>query len=161
MASWNICIKTLLILSIWSLFVWMKRTSRCWGSSGAVSASGNADVLHGTGGGATGGALQGDIAGPLGAGTAVVAGWPGLGGLVGGWTNLTRSSPDESDSLSDSWNWWSFSDVISGCAKIVSFAGNWISLNFTLWEISKCQWAAQCCCGLPIHQSAWYHLHRY
>ena len=30
------------------------------------------------------------------------ADWPGLGGLVGGWARLTRSSPDESDLLSDS-----------------------------------------------------------
>ena len=29
------------------------------------------------------------------------ADWPGLGGLVGGWARLTRSSPDESDSLSE------------------------------------------------------------
>ena len=28
------------------------------------------------------------------------AGRPGLGGLVGGWARLTKSSPDESDSLS-------------------------------------------------------------
>ena len=28
--------------------------------------------------------------------------WPGIGGSVGGWARLTRSSPDESDSLSDS-----------------------------------------------------------
>ena len=30
------------------------------------------------------------------------AGKPGLGDLLGGWARLTRSSPDESDSLSDS-----------------------------------------------------------
>ena len=30
------------------------------------------------------------------------ANWPGLSGLVGGWARLTKSSPNESDSLSDS-----------------------------------------------------------
>ena len=30
------------------------------------------------------------------------AGRPGLGGLAGDWARLTRSSPDESDLLSDS-----------------------------------------------------------
>ena len=30
------------------------------------------------------------------------AGRPGIGGLVGGWARLTKSSPNESDSLSDS-----------------------------------------------------------
>ena len=30
------------------------------------------------------------------------AGRPGLGGLLGGWARVTKSSPNESDSLSDS-----------------------------------------------------------
>ena len=40
----------------------------------------------------------------LGTGAAMGAEWPGLGGLVGGWTSLTRSSPNESYLLSDSRN---------------------------------------------------------
>ena len=102
--------------------------------------SGNAEVLHGTGGGATGGALCGDITGPSSA--TVDADWPGLGGLVGGWTSLTRSSPDELDSLSDSRNWWLLNGTGSGCASIISFAEKQVSSNFTSWEISKCQWVA-------------------
>ena len=48
------------------------------------------------------------------------AGWPGLGGLVGGWDRLTKSSPDESDSLSDSGIWWSLDGARIGCASFVS-----------------------------------------
>ena len=58
--------------------------------------SGKAEVLHGNTGGAAGGDLGGITVGS--------ADWLGLGGLVGGWTSLTRSSPDELDSLSDSRN---------------------------------------------------------
>ena len=46
--------------------------------------SGKAEVLHGTSGGAAGGALRGDITGPLGAVTVGCVDQPGLGGLVGG-----------------------------------------------------------------------------
>ena len=67
---------------------------------------------------------------------------PRLGGLVGGWARLTRSSPDELDLLSDSWIWWSLNGARVGCADFISFAGNWVSLNFTSWEISKHWWAA-------------------
>ena len=94
------------------------------GCNGAVSTSGKAEVLHGTGGGATGGALGMDIAGPLGVVTVGHVDWPGLSGLVGGWTSLTRSNPDESDSLSNSRIWWSLNGARSGCASIISFAGN-------------------------------------
>ena len=52
------------------------------------------------------------------------AGRPGLGGLVGGWARLTRSSPNESDSLSDSGIWWSLDGTRAGCTNLVSFAGN-------------------------------------
>ena len=52
------------------------------------------------------------------------AGRPGLGGLVGGWARLTRSSPDGSDSLSDSGIWWSLNGTRINCANFNSFAGN-------------------------------------
>ena len=71
-----------------------------------------------------------DITGPIGAVTAVGADWPGLGGLVGGWTSLTRSSPDESDSLSDLRNWPSLDGAKSDCASIVSFAGKQVFFKF-------------------------------
>ena len=48
---------------------------------------------------------------------------PGLGGLVGGWARLTRSSPDESDSLSDSGIWWLLNGTRIGNANFNSFAG--------------------------------------
>ena len=49
---------------------------------------------------------------------------PGLGGLGGGWARLTKSSPDESDSLLDSGIWWSFNDARISFADFDSFAGN-------------------------------------
>ena len=98
------------------------------GCSGAVSMSGNAEVLHGNAGSAagskTGDTIRGDITGPLDVDTAGGADQPGLGGLVGGWASLTRSSPNESDLLSDSENWWLLNGTRSGCASIISFAGN-------------------------------------
>ena len=51
------------------------------------------------------------------------ADWPGLGGLVGGWASLTRSSPDESDSLLDSGIWQLLDGAGPGCASVISFAG--------------------------------------
>ena len=51
------------------------------------------------------------------------AGRPGLGGLVGGWARLTKSSPNESDSLSDSGIWWSLNGTRVDCANFNSFAG--------------------------------------
>ena len=53
---------------------------------------------------------------------------PGPGGLVG-WASLTRSSPDESDSLSDSEMQQLLNGVRLGCASVISFAGNQVSLN--------------------------------
>ena len=103
--------------------------------------SGKAEVLHGSSSGATGGALVGYITGPLGAVTVSRVDQPGLGGLVGGWTSLTKSNPDESDSLFDLRNWQSLDGARFGCASIISFAGNRVSLSFTSWEILKCQWA--------------------
>ena len=67
---------------------------------------------------------------------------PGLGGLVGGWARLTRSSPDESDLLSDSGIWWSFNDARIDSVNFNSFAGNRVSSNFTSREISEHWWAA-------------------
>ena len=52
------------------------------------------------------------------------AGWPGLGGLVGAWARLTRSSPDESDSLSDSGIWQSLNGARTNCVSFDSFTGN-------------------------------------
>ena len=59
------------------------------------------------------------------------AGRPGMVGLVGCWARLTKSSPDESDSLSDSGIWWLINGARVGCANFASFAGNQVSLNLT------------------------------
>ena len=67
------------------------------------------------------------------------ADWPGLGGRGGGWAGMTSSSPDWSDSLSDSEIGGSFSDA---WLVVTSFAGHRVSLNFTSWEISMHWWAA-------------------
>ena len=66
------------------------------------------------------------------------ADWPGLGGRGGGWAGVTNSSPDSSDSLSDSEIDGSFMDARFFFA---SFAGNRVSLNFTSQEISM-RWLA-------------------
>ena len=50
--------------------------------------------------------------------------WPGLGGLGGGWAGMTNSSPDWSESLSDSVIGGSFTDARF---LFVSFAGNRVS----------------------------------
>ena len=52
------------------------------------------------------------------------AGRPGLDGLVAGWATLTKSSPDESDLLSDSGIWWSLNGAGTNCVDLNSFAGN-------------------------------------
>ena len=49
--------------------------------------------------------------------------WRGVGGLVGGWARLTKSSPDESDSLSDSGDWQSPCGTGTDCVNFNSFAG--------------------------------------
>ena len=49
---------------------------------------------------------------------------PGLGGLVGGWVRLTRSSPDESDSLSDSGIWQLLNGAGIDCVNFDLFTGN-------------------------------------
>ena len=61
------------------------------------------------------------------------ADWPGLGGGGGGWAGVTSSSPDVSDSLSDSEIGGSFTDPWFFFASPV---GNRVSLNFTSQEIS-------------------------
>ena len=48
---------------------------------------------------------------------------PGLGGQLGGWARLTRSSPNEPDSLSDSGIWWSLNGTRIDCVNFNSFAG--------------------------------------
>ena len=68
--------------------------------------------------------------------------WCGVGGIAGGWARLTKSSPDESDSLSDSGIWWSLSGAGINCVNFDLFTGNRVSLNFTSREISNCWWAA-------------------
>ena len=59
--------------------------------------------------------------------------WPGLSGLGEEWAGMTSSSPELSDSLSDSEIGGSFTDAQFFFA---SCAGNRDSLNFTSWEIS-------------------------
>ena len=61
------------------------------------------------------------------------ADWPGLGGLGHDWAGMTSSSPDVSDSLSDSEIGGSFSDAR---LIVASFTGNRVSSNFTSWKIS-------------------------
>ena len=50
--------------------------------------------------------------------------WPGVGGLSGGWARLTRSSPDESDSLSDSGIWRLLNGAGINCVNFDLFTGN-------------------------------------
>ena len=45
-------------------------------------------------------------------------------GLVGGWARLTKSSPNESDLLSDSGIWWSHNGTRTNCVDLNSFTGN-------------------------------------
>ena len=52
------------------------------------------------------------------------AGRPGLGGLVGGWARLTKSSPNESDLLSDSGIWQSLNGPGINSVNFNSFTGN-------------------------------------
>ena len=65
--------------------------------------------------------------------------WPGLGGLGGSWAGMTNSSPNWSESLSDSEIGGSFLDARF---FFISLTGNRVSLNFTSREISMCWWAA-------------------
>ena len=65
--------------------------------------------------------------------------WPGLSDHGGGWAGMINSSPDWSESLSDSEIGRSFIDARF---LFASFAGNRVSLNFTSQEISMCWWAA-------------------
>ena len=64
---------------------------------------------------------------------------PGLGGLGEEWAGMTSSSPDWSESLSDSEIGRSFIDA---WCFFASCAGNRVSLNFTSQEISMHWWAA-------------------
>ena len=67
------------------------------------------------------------------------ADWPGVGGRGDEWAGMTSSSPDVSDSLSDSEIGRSFFDA---WLLVASFAGNRVSSNFTSREISMRWWAA-------------------
>ena len=80
---------------------------------------------HGAWGGAMGG-LGGLTLWDLGA-VDPDAGRPGLGGLVGGWARLTRSSPNELDLVSDSGIWQLLNSAGIDCVYFNSFAGNQIS----------------------------------
>ena len=108
-----------------------------WGAGGfncgAVSTSGRAICLFGIGGGISG--CDGDTG-------CHCVDWPGLGGLIGGWASLTRSSPKLLDSLSNEDIVWSLTGTNVGCANEDSLTGNCISLNFPSWEILKHWWAA-------------------
>ena len=77
----------------------------------------------------------------------------GLGDLVGGWAGLTSSSPDVSDSLSDS----EIGGLLNGTrfhfVNITSFAGNRDSSNFTSQEILKRWWAVSQNC-YPLDPSS-------
>ena len=66
------------------------------------------------------------------------ADWPGLGGLIGGWAGMISSSPDWSESLSDSEIGRSIEDA---WFFVTSVAGNRVSSNFTSWEILMRWWA--------------------
>ena len=106
------CINTLLIVWVEGLaccchcshcLVGQNEYQGAAGSDGAVPVSGKGVLeCHGAQGGARswlgGPALcDGDAGCPN-------ADRPGLGGLLGGWARVTKSSPDQSDSLSDSGN---------------------------------------------------------
>ena len=42
---------------------------------------------------------------------------------MGGWASLTRASPNELDSVSDSGIWQLLDGAGPGCASVISFAG--------------------------------------
>ena len=106
-ASWNILINMLLILSPEGCGSWVSHSfvgHKEYHGLGGSGIAGSWPDLEGcapvgTCGGAMGGfgraCVWGFCAVWLG------ADWPGLGGLVGGWARMTRSSPELSDSLSD------------------------------------------------------------
>ena len=93
------------------------------GHDGAVSVSGKGvlDIL-GACGGAMGG-MRGLALWDL-CGVDPDAVRPGLGDLVGGWASLTKSSPDESDLLSDSGISWLLDGAGTDCVNFNPFAGN-------------------------------------
>ena len=98
-------------------FVWRSEYRGAIGGIGAVPVSGKGvcSLL-----GACGNCGLGDVAlwvfGPN-------AVWCGVGGLVGGWARVTRSSPNESDSLSDSGDWHSLNGGRIDCVNFDSFVG--------------------------------------
>ena len=117
-------------------FVGWNKYQCAWGCDGAVSVSGKGVYNpHGTCGGAMGG-LQGVI---LWDPVAVDpdAGRLGLGGLGEDWAGMPNSSPNLSDSLSDSEIGRSFCDA---WLVVASFTGNRVSLNCTSQEISMQWW---------------------
>ena len=124
--SWNMCTRISLMFNgddpgcgcLCSLaFVWRSEYRGAMGVIGAGPASGKGmwGLL-----GACGVWGLGDLArwelGPN-------AVWCGEGGIVGGWARVTKSSPNESDSLLDSGDWWSLDGTGIDCVNFDSFAG--------------------------------------
>ena len=130
--SWNICMSTSFIFPCEGpgcdclcscAFVGRNEYRGVGGCNGAVSMSGIGVLeLLGTQGGAIGG-LRCLVLWDL-FNVDPDAGRPGLGGLVGGWARLAKSSPDESDSLSDSGIWRSLIHARTNFVAFDSFAGN-------------------------------------
>ena len=82
------------------------------------------------------------------------AGRPWLGGLVGGWARLTKSSPNELDSLSDSGIWLSLNRNREGegGARAVSSGGGsaHVLLMFMLACFSRCA-CVRCLLRMKMH----------
>ena len=73
------------------------------------------------------------------------ADWPGMGGLGEEWAGMTSSSPNLSESLSDSEIGRSFIDA---WLFVASFTGNRVSLNFTSREL-QCDGGLRPRTGIP------------
>ena len=141
--SWNMFAKIALIISPegwgwWAKCSFVGRKEYCGvGISGPAGSWPDPEgcAPDGTAGGAMGGFGWVCDWDPVG----LNADWPGLGGCGEDGAGMTSSSPDVSDSLSDSEIGGSSVDVRF---FIASWAGNRVSLNFTSQEISMRWWAA-------------------
>ena len=145
-ASWNMCIKILLILSLegcgrWANCSLVGQKEYC--GLGGSGIAGPWPDLEGCAPVGTTGAMGGfRRVCDWGCFTVCLdADWPGLGGHVGGWAGMTRSSPEWSDSLLDSEIGWLLDGTRFDFFNIISFTWNRVSSNFTSQEISKCWWA--------------------
>ena len=141
--SWNIFINIVLMLSPEGWSWWANHSFVAWREYHGLGGSGIAGPWPDPGGctpcGTAGGAMGGfrwvcfcDLN----------ADRPGLSGLEGGWAGVTISSPELSDSLSDSEIGGAFKDTQFNFVNFTSFTGNRVSSNFTSQEILKCWWAA-------------------